>query len=81
MAKTNNSRVREDRTWSMNAQDTSKEIVRNRRVIIGILLYVKITNLYRDAHSAAIVNSDTLRLMGSTVKSRRKRVEKDRLPY
>ena len=44
---------------------SSKESVRLRRVIIGILPYVKITSLYRDANSATTVFSDTLRLMGS----------------
>ena len=43
-----------------------------RRVIIGTLPCVKITSLNRDANMAKHAYSDTLRLMGSRVKSRRK---------
>ena len=46
----------------------------------GILTYVKITYLNRDANSATNVFSDILRLTGSPVKSRRKVVGKDQLP-
>ena len=52
---------------------TSKEIARIRRVIIGILPYVKITKLNRDANSATHV---CLRLTGSSARSRRKVVER-----
>ena len=41
---------------------SSKELVRIRRAIIGILAYVKITNLYRNANSATNVCSGTPRL-------------------
>ena len=58
------------------ANISSKESVRIRRVIIGILPYVKIANLYQDANSATNVCLDTLRLMGSPEKSRRKVVER-----
>ena len=37
-------------------------------MIFGILPYVKITSLNRDAKTATIVCLDTLRLVGSTVK-------------
>ena len=63
------------------AQVTPKEIARIRHVIIGILPYVKITNLNRDAKSATNVCSDTLRLLASPAKCRRKVVAKDLLPY
>ena len=63
------------------AQIFSKGLARIRRVSIGILPYVKITNLYRDANSATNVCSDTLSLMGSPAKSRSKVVGKDQLPY
>ena len=59
---------------------SSKESVRIRRVIFGILPYVKITSVYRDAKSATIVCLDTLRVEGSPVKSRSKVVVKDQLP-
>ena len=62
------------------AQIFSKGLARIRRVIIGILPYVKITNLHRDANSATIFYSDTLSLMGSPAKSRSKVVGKDQLP-
>ena len=55
-----------------------KETVRIRCVIIGILPYVKITNLNRDAHSAKSAHSSTLRRTDGPVKSRRKVTEKDR---
>ena len=41
---------------------------------------LKFTSLFRYANSATNVCSDTLRLMGSPVKSRRKVVEKDQFP-
>ena len=63
------------------AKITSKEFLRIRHVILGILPYVKITNLKRDANLATNVCSDTLRLNGSPIKSRRKVVEKDQWPY
>ena len=63
------------------ANNSSKESAQIRRVIIGILPYVKITSLNRDANTATNVGLDTLRLMGGPVKSQRKAVEKDHLPY
>ena len=42
--------VHPERKVKNSARITSKEIVRIRRVVIGILPYVKITNLNRDAH-------------------------------
>ena len=54
------------------ANITSMELVRTRHEIIGILPYVKITHLNRDANLATKVSSDTLRLTSSPVKSRRK---------
>ena len=54
------------------AKKSSKELVQIRRAIIGILPYVKITNLYRNANSATNVCSDTLMLMARPVESRRK---------
>ena len=51
------------------AKITLKETVRLRRVIIGILSYVKITNLNRDANSAKNAYSDTLRLTVSKQKA------------
>ena len=53
-----------------------KESVGIRGVICGILPYVKITSLYWDANSATDVCLNTLRLMDSSVKSRRKVLEK-----
>ena len=52
------------------AKLSSKGIVRIRRMILDIISFVKMTQLYRDASSATFVCSDTLRLMGSPVKSR-----------
>ena len=60
---------------------TSKEIARIRRVIIGILPYVKITSLNRDANRATIVDSDILRLSGSPKKKSKKSGGKGQLPY
>ena len=40
-----------------------------RRVIVGILPYVRMTSLYRDASSATNVCLDTLRLMGGPISS------------
>ena len=48
-----------------------KTVQKNRRVIVGILPYVKITSLYRDANSAINVCLDTLRLMGGPEKSKK----------
>ena len=63
------------------AKNSSKESAQIRRVILGILPYVTITSLNRDANTATNVCLDTLRLMGGPVKSVRKVVEKDHLPY
>ena len=51
------------------AKVTLKEIAQLQRVIIGILPYVKIAHLNRDANSATNVSSGTLRLTHSPVKS------------
>ena len=53
---------------------SSEESVRIRRVIIGILPFVKITKQNRDANSATNVCSHMLRLTASPVKSRRKKL-------
>ena len=58
---------------------SSQESVRIRRVVFGVLSYVKITSLYRDANSATNVSLDRLRLVGSPIKSQRKVLEKDQL--
>ena len=50
-------------------------------MITGILPDVKITSLNPDVNMVTIVNSDMLRLVGSPIKSQRKVVEKDQLPY
>ena len=63
------------------ANSSLKEFVPIRRVIIGILPYVKIPYLYLDANLATNVCSDTLKLMAGPVKSRRKVVGKDQLPH
>ena len=63
------------------AKVASKEVAQIRRVIVGILTYDKITDLNRNASSATNVCEDTLRLMGSAVKSRRAVVGNDQLPY
>ena len=60
------------------AKVTSKEIARIRRVIIGILPYVEITNLNRDANRARNVDSDMLRLTG---KKSKKSGAKGQLPH
>ena len=62
------------------ADTTSNEIVRIRHVIIGILPFVKITILKRDANSAESAYSGTLRLTVSPTKAEEKVVEKDLLP-
>ena len=67
------------KSWRSNI--SLKESVRNRHVIIGVLPFVKITSLNRDATSVTNVCSDTLRLVGSAVKTRRKVVVKHQLPY
>ena len=59
----------------------SKGSVRIRRAIFGILPYGKITNLNRDPNLATNHYSDKLKLTGSLIKSRRKGLEKDHLPY
>ena len=74
-------RVALERNAGKRATNSSEENVRNQRVILGILPRVSITSLNRDANMATIVNLDTLRLVGSPVKSRRKVVGKDQLPY
>ena len=53
-----------------------KELVRIRRVIIGMLPYVKMTNLNRDTNSATNISSDTLTLTDGPIKSRREVVAK-----
>ena len=58
------------------AKNTPKELVRIRRVIVGILPHVRITYLNRDANLANYVHLDTLRLTDGPVKSRRKVTEK-----
>ena len=63
------------------AEITSRKTVRTRHVVTGTLLYVKITDPNWDANSGKSVSSSTLRLTVSPAKSRRKVVEKDRLPY
>ena len=63
-----------------HAEKSSKEIVRIRRVTIGILPNVKIAYLYRDENSATNACLDTLRLMGSPAKSRRGVEGKGQLP-
>ena len=72
--------VLQDRNIKKRADFTLKETARIRRVIIGILPYVKITKLNRDANSAISAYSGTLRLTVSPAKSRRKVVENDLLP-
>ena len=69
-----------ERKVKERTKNTIKEVVRIRRVIVGILPYVKITNLNRNANSATSASSDILRLTDSPVKSRRKVVEKDQWP-
>ena len=72
--------MRRDPFWKKRPeavqQISSKESVPTRRVIVGILPYVNITRLNRDADSATNVCSDTLRLMGSPVKGRRQVAER-----
>ena len=67
-----------ERKAKKRSQNTLKDVVRIRHVIVGILPSVKITNLHRDADSATNDSSDVLRRMGSPVKSRRKWVERIR---
>ena len=67
-----------ERKVKKRAQNTLKDVVRIRHVIVGILPSVKITNLHRDADSATNDSSDVLRRMGSPVKSQRKWVERIR---
>ena len=57
-----------------------KEIVRIRRVIIGIRPCVKMTKKTRDADSAKSASLGTERLAVSPTRSRRQVVEKVRLP-
>ena len=61
------------------ADITKEETVRIRHVTSGILPFVKITNLDRDANSAGRAYSSTKRLTVSPTTSRRKVVEKDLL--
>ena len=68
--------VHPERNVKNCARITSKEIVRSRRVIVGILPYVKVTKLNRDANSAISACSDMLRLTGNPAKIRRKVVER-----
>ena len=56
------------------------ESARTRHVVIGTSPCVSITSLNQDANLATNANSDTLRLMGSPVKSRTIVVGKDQLP-
>ena len=65
----------------MRADICRKECVRTRHVIIGTLPCVSITSVNEDANMAISAESDTLRLMGSTVKSQSKVVGKDQLSY
>ena len=58
-----------------------KGIVRIRRVIIGMLPYVKSTKLNRNANSVTSVYSDILRLRESPVKRRRRVVKEDQWPH
>ena len=52
------------------------ESARTRHVVIGTLPCVSITSLSQDAHMAKNADSDTKRLMGSPVRSRRKVVSR-----
>ena len=62
--------------WKKGPESTqyfsSKESARILRVIFGILPYVLITSLNRNANMATNVDSDTLRLICSPTKRRRK---------
>ena len=60
---------------------SSEERARNCHVIYGTLPCALITSLIPDASVVTVVISDTLRLMGSPVKSQRKVAEKDRWLY
>ena len=73
--------VLHERDIKDRAEITSMETVRIRRVIVGILLHVNITNKNWDANSSKSAYSSTLRLTVSPTKSRRKVVEKDLLPH
>ena len=55
----------------MRARISSKELLRIRHVIDGILPRVKKTNMYRDATSATNVCSDLYNWVASGIKSRR----------
>ena len=59
----------------------SKGMCTNPSCIIGTLPCVSITSVNEDANMAINAESDTLRLMGSTVKSQSKVVGKDQLSY
>ena len=54
-----------------------RERVRIRHLINGILPCVSITSLNQDPNMATIADSDTLRLIGSPARCRRKVVRKD----
>ena len=56
----------------MRADISSRESARTRHVVIGTLMCVSISSLNQDANMAKNVDSNTLRLMGSPVQSRRK---------
>ena len=57
----------------VRAEITSVESVRIRHVILGTFPYVKITSLNQDASVATNADSDTLRLVGSPAKNRKKK--------
>ena len=64
--------VAEGKVPQFRADISLGESVRTRHVIIGTLPCVSIASLTQDAHVAKNTDSDTLRLMGSPVRSRRK---------
>ena len=74
-------RVLLERKAAKCAKSSSEEHVRGRRVFHDILPYVSITSLNPGANVVTVVKLDTLRVVGSPVKSQRKVVGKDQLPY
>ena len=72
--------IRKERSKD-RARIASKEIVRIRRVIIGVLPYDGITNLNQEANSAKSAYSGTLRRTVSPVKKWKKVVGNDQLPF
>ena len=68
--------VHPEREVKNRARICSEEHVRNRRVLHGLLPYVYMTSLNRDAKSATSVCSLKLKLTVSPVKSRRQVVGK-----